>query len=322
MGMLIDGVWHDKPQPRNDSGAFDRAASQFRNWITADGSPGPSGDGGFKAEAGRYHLYVSLACPWAHRTLIMRAFKGLEDMIGVSVVHWHMGESGWTFQVAPGTVPDPIHNAEHMHEIYTAADPDYTGKVTVPTIWDRERKTIVNNESAEIIRMFNSAFDGIGARDGDYYPAALRAEIDRINDRVYDAVNNGVYKCGFATAQSAYDQAAEALFAELNALEDLLSQRRYLAGDQLTEADIRLFTTLVRFDPVYHFHFKCSQKRLIEYPNLWGFTREIFQMPGVSETVNFEHIRKHYFTSHGDVNPTGIVAQMPQMDFYAPHGRG
>ncbi len=322
MGRLINGTWHTKPQPRDDSGNFQREDSRFRSWVTADGAAGPTGEAGFKAEPGRYHLYVSLACPWAHRALILRKLKGLDDMIGLSVVHWHMGDQGWTFQSGPGVISDPNCNADYLHQVYTAANPDYTGKVTVPVLWDKQENTIVNNESAEIIRMFNTAFDEVGAKPGDYYPEDLRPQIDSVNARVYDAINNGVYKCGFATTQSAYDHAADALFAELDAVEDRLARQRYLAGEQLTEADIRLFTTLVRFDPVYHVHFKCSRKRLIEYPAMWGLARELFQLPGVSETINFDHIRQHYYTSHEDVNPTGIVAQMPTMDWRAPHGRG
>jgi putative glutathione S-transferase len=322
MGMLVDGEWQEKPQPTDGSGSFKREDAKFRNWVTADGAPGPHGEGGFKAEPGRYHLYVSLACPWAHRTLIMRTFKGLEEMIDLSVVHWHMGEGGWAFRDGPGVISDPIHDADYMHQVYTAAASDYTGKVTVPTLWDKEKGTIASNESSEIIRMFNSAFDRVGARDGDYYPEDLRGEIDRVNDRVYHDINNGVYKCGFAKSQEAYDTAATALFDALDWVEGLLGERRYLAGDRFTEADIRLFTTLIRFDPVYHVHFKCNRRRLTEYPNLWGFTREVYQMPGVAETVDFDHIRRHYYTSHESVNPTGIVAQMPAMDLDAPHGRG
>lgn len=321
MGMLVDGKWQTQPVETDNSGRFVRRESRFRNWVTRDGVPGPTGDGGFKAEPGRYHLYVSYACPWAHRTLIMRKLKGLEDIIGLSVVHWHMGDDGWTFETGIGVVPDKLHNARFLREVYTRADPSYTGRVTVPVLYDARSDTIVNNESAEIIRMFNGAFDEVGARHGDYYPESLRAEIDAINDRVYEAVNNGVYECGFARSQGAYDQAVEELFAELDSLEDILARQHYLAGDTLTEADVRLFTTLVRFDPVYHIHFKCSRHRLIEYDNLYGFTRELYQLPGVSETVNFDHIRRHYYGSHEGVNPTGIVAAMPAMDLQAAHGR-
>lgn len=321
MGMLVDGIWQTKPIETDSSGRFVRRESRFRNWVTRDGSPGPSGDGGFKAEPGRYHLYVSYACPWAHRALIMRKLKALEDAIGVSVVHWHMGEDGWTFVPGPGVVQDKVHGARFLREVYTKADPSYTGRVTVPVLYDKQNDTIVNNESSEIIRMLNSEFDQVGAKGGDYYPKDLQNGIDAVNDRVYNAINNGVYACGFARSQAAYDQAAEQLFAELDSLEDTLGRQRYLAGDTFTEADIRLFTTLIRFDPVYHIHFKCSRHRLVEYDNLYGLTREIFQMPGVSETVNFDHIRRHYYGSHDSINPTGIIALMPAMDLYAPHGR-
>ena len=322
MGLLVDGKWQDKWYDTAASeGRFIRSESQFRNWITADGSAGPSGEGGFKAEPGRYHLYVSLACPWAHRVLIMRSLKGLEDMISVSVVHWLMIEDGWTFAEGPGVVPDDLNNAAFLHQIYTAAEPGYSGRVTVPLLWDKERRTIVNNESSEMIRILTRAFDKVGAAPGDYYPALLRAEIDAVNARVYDGVNNGVYKAGFATSQEAYDEAVAGVFETLDWLEERLSRQRYLAGTQLTEADIRLFTTLVRFDEVYHGHFKCNRRRIVDYPNLWGFTREIFQLPGVAATVNMEHIKRHYYESHRTINPTGIVPTGPVLDFTAPHGR-
>ncbi|HHX83505.1 MAG TPA: glutathione S-transferase family protein [Pseudomonadaceae bacterium] len=322
MGLLIDGKWHDQWYDTSASGGrFIRSESQYRHWITADGSAGPSGDAGFKAEPGRYHLYVSLACPWAHRTLMMRALKGLEDMISLSAVHWLMQEDGWTFKEAPGVIPDTVNGASLLHQVYTAADPNYSGRVTVPILWDKQRGTIVNNESAEIIRMLTSAFDAVGAQPGDYYPQALRAEIDAVNERVYDNINNGVYKAGFATSQAAYDEAVSALFETLDWVEDLLGRQRYLAGDQLTEADIRLFTTLVRFDEVYHGHFKCNQRRIVDYPNLWGFTRELFQLPGIADTVNMQHIKHHYYQSHQNINPTGIVPVGPAPDFAAPHGR-
>ncbi|MEM6497540.1 MAG: glutathione S-transferase family protein [Pseudomonadota bacterium] len=314
MGMVVNGQWQDKPQPVDEAGNFRREDAKFRNWITSDGSAGPHGEGGFKAEPDRYHLYVSLACPWAHRTLMMRAFKGLERMIDVSVVHWEMREHGWTFADGEDVVADPIHNAKFMHQVYTAAKADYTGKVTVPTVWDKQKGTIASNESSEIIRMFNSAFDGVGARPGDYYPEALRAEIDRVNTRVYHDINNGVYKSGFAKSQAAYDKAVTALFDALDWAEDLLGERRYMAGDTFTEADIRLFTTLIRFDPVYHTHFKCNKRRLSEFPRLWALTKEIYAMPGVAETTNFDHIRRHYYESHLDINPMGIVPLMPEMD--------
>lgn len=322
MGLLIDGEWHDQWYDTKASGGrFIRSESQFRNWITADGAPGPSGEGGFKAEPGRYHLYVSLACPWAHRVLIMRALKGLDAMLPISVVHWLMAEKGWTFAPGPGVVPDPLHHADYLYEVYVAAQPGYSGRVTVPVLWDKERRTIVNNESAEIIRMLTDAFDAVGAKPGDYYPAALRAQIDAVNARVYDGVNNGVYKAGFATSQTAYDEAVAGVFETLDWIEERLSRQRYLLGGQLTEADIRLFTTLVRFDEVYHGHFKCNRRRIVDYPNVWGFTREMFQLPGVAATVNMAHIKHHYYESHRTINPTGIVPVGPAPDFMAPHGR-
>ncbi|MEK0082610.1 glutathione S-transferase family protein [Benzoatithermus flavus] len=322
MGLLIDGKWHDQwYDTARSGGRFVRTAARFRNWITPDGAPGPSGEGGFPAEPGRYHLYVSLACPWAHRTLIFRKLKRLEGMIGVSVVHWLMGEQGWTFDPAPGATGDGLYGSRYLHELYTRAVPDYTGRVTVPTLWDKERRTIVNNESAEIIRMLNAAFDGVGAAPGDYYPEGLRGEIDAVNERVYTSVNNGVYRAGFATSQEAYDEAVSELFETLDWLEERLARQRYLAGDRITEADWRLFTTMVRFDPVYHGHFKCNLRRIIDYPNLWAWTRELYQWPGVAETVNFRHIKGHYYGSHKTINPTGIVPMGPLLDFTAPHGR-
>ena len=322
MGLLIDGKWHDQwYDTKSSGGRFIRSESQFRNWITADGCPGPSGEGGFKAEPGRYHLYVSLACPWAHRTLIMRALKGLEDMISVSVVHWLMREDGWTFAEGPGVIPDNLNNAKYLHQVYTAAQTDYSGRVTVPILWDKQQGIIVNNESSEIIRILTGAFDEVGAKPGDYYPDELRARIDAVNARVYDGLNNGVYKAGFATSQSAYDEAVAQVFDTLDWLEELVSRQRYLAGTQLTEADIRLFTTLVRFDEVYHGHFKCNRRRIVDYPNVWAFTREMYQLSGVAETVNMEHIKRHYYESHDTINPTGIVPVGPAPDFSAPHGR-
>jgi glutathionyl-hydroquinone reductase len=322
MGMLVDGKWHDVWYDTEATGGrFVRSDSQFRNWITEDGSAGPSGEGGFKAEPGRYHLYVSLACPWAHRVLIVRALKGLEEMISVSVVHWLMVEDGWTFADGPGVVPDPIHDARFLHEVYTAAEPDYSGRVTVPVLWDKQRQTIVNNESSEIIRMLTRAFDAVGAKPGDYYLEGRRAEIDAVNARVYDGCNNGVYKAGFATSQAAYEEAVTGVFDTLDWVEELLSRQRYLAGDSLTEADIRLFTTLVRFDEVYHGHFKCNRRRIVDYPNLWAFTREIYQLPGIAATVNMEHIKRHYYESHRTINPTGVVPVGPSSDFWEHHGR-
>ncbi|MFO0875758.1 MAG: glutathione S-transferase family protein [Gemmataceae bacterium] len=322
MGLLIDGKWQDQWYDTAKSGGrFVRSDAQFRNWVTADGSPGPSGEGGFKAEPGRYHLYVSLACPWAHRTLIFRKLKGLEEAISVSVVHWLMAEEGWTFAPGEDATGDTLHGSRCLHEIYTRAEPRYSGRVTVPVLWDKERQTIVSNESSEIIRMLNSAFDGLGARPGDYYPELLRAEIDALNARIYPAINNGVYRAGFATTQGAYEEAFDELFAALDGLEELLGRQRYLAGNHVTEADWRLFTTLLRFDPVYHGHFKCNLRRLADYPNLWGLTRELYQWPGVAETVSFLHIKGHYYQSHRTINPTGIVPKGPLLDLMAPHGR-
>jgi glutathionyl-hydroquinone reductase len=296
------------------SGEFHREAARFRNWVTQDGAPGPTGDGGFRAELGRYHLYVSLACPWAHRTLILRRLKGLEHLISISVVHWLMRERGWTFDAGRCVVPDPLLGASTLRDIYRAAAPDYDARATVPVLWDKQRATIVNNESAEIIRMFNSAFDDVGAAPGDYYPEPLRAEIDAVNERVYRTVNNGVYRAGFATAQPKYEAAVTELFATLDWLEQRLASADYLVGGQLTEADIRLFTTLIRFDAVYHGHFKCNVRRIVDYPALWRFTRRMYALPGVRETVNFEHIKNHYYQSHTHINPTGIVPVGPALD--------
>ncbi|WP_448121033.1 glutathione S-transferase family protein [Xanthomonas arboricola] len=323
MGLLVDGKWQDSWYDTDKSGGrFERSQSQFRNWVTRDGSPGPHGDGGFQAAPGRYHLYVSLACPWAHRTLIFRRLKGLESMIDVSVVHWLMGKQGWTFAPGPGVVSDALHQAQHLYEVYLKADPRYSGRVTVPVLWDRERNTVVSNESADIIRMFNSAFDAVGAAPGDFYPAPLREQIDAINARVYDTVNNGVYKAGFATTQAAYEEAVVPLFESLDWLDARLGQQRYLCGDRLTEADWRLFTTLVRFDAVYVGHFKCNLRRIADYPQLSGYLRELYQMPGIADTVNFQHIKHHYYQSHDMINPTGIVPLGPVLDLQAPHGRG
>jgi putative glutathione S-transferase len=322
MGLLVEGEWQDKwYDTESTRGHFVRDNSAFRSWVTADGSAGPSGQGGFKAEPGRYHLYVSLACPWAHRTLIFRVLKGLEEMISVSVVHWRMLEHGWTFEAGPGVVPDPLQGARYLHQIYTAAKKDFTGRVTVPVLWDKKTGTIVNNESSEVIRMFNSAFDQVGAKPGDYYPQELREEIDRLNTRIYDTVNNGVYKAGFATTQAAYEQSVRPVFETLDWLEERLSTRRYLCGDRLTEADVRLFTTLLRFDAVYFSHFKCNIRRIADYPNLSGFLRELYQLPGVAGTVNFQHIKGHYYESHRTINPTGIVPVGPELRLDAPHGR-
>ncbi len=322
MGLLVNGKWEDRGySTKSSKGRFVRARSQFRNWITADGSAGPSGRGGFQAEADRYHLYVSLACPWANRTLIFRLIKGLEKHITLSVVHWLMGDQGWTFEPGEGGIADHVNGARYLHEIYAKADSGYSGRVTVPVLWDKKTETIVSNESSEIIRMFNSAFDDIDAARGDYYPASMRTEIDEINDRVYDTVNNGVYKTGFATSQEAYEEAVVSLFDTLNWLEQRLASRRYLLGDAITEADWRLFTTLVRFDAVYFGHFKCNLSRLVDYPNLWDYTRDLYQQPGVATTINMTHIKRHYYVSHVSVNPTRIVPFGPEIDFDAPHNR-
>ena len=322
MGLLVDGIWHDHwYDTKSAKGRFERKASQFRNWITPDGAPGPSGEGGFAAQAGRYHLYVSYACPWAHRTLIFRAPKGLEKMISLSVVNWFMGADGWTFDDADGVIPDTVNGARYVHQIYTAAQNDYSGRVTVPVLWDEKRATIVNNESSEIIRMLTYAFDGIGAAAGDYYPPALQAEIDALNADIYETVNNGVYRAGFATTQGAYEEAIGPLFETLDGLEDRLSAQRYLTGGQVTEADWRLFTTLVRFDPVYVGHFKCNWKRIADYPNLSAYVRDLYQHPGVAGTVRMDHIKSHYYVSHKTINPTGIVPLGPQIDYLAPHDR-
>lgn len=322
MGLLIEGHWHDQWYESSKDGAFQREQALRRNWVTMDGSPGPTGSGGFVAQAGRYHLYVSLACPWAHRTLITRQIKGLESLIEVSVVSWLMLENGWTFDDSfPEATGDTLYQHDFLYQLYLHADPHYTGRVTVPVLWDKKQQTIVSNESAEIIRMFNTAFDGLGARAGDYYPPALREQIDELNGWIYDNVNNGVYKAGFATSQQAYDEAVDAVFTSLERLEQILGQHRYLTGNQLTEADIRLWTTLVRFDPVYVTHFKCDKRRISDYLNLYGFLRDIYQMPGIAETVSFPHIRHHYYRSHKTINPTGIISIGPQQDLNEPHGR-
>ena len=322
MGLLQDGRWVDSwYDTKSTQGRFVRSTAQFRNWITSDGSPGPSGIGGFKAEEGRYHLYVSLACPWAHRTLIFRSLKGLEKMISHSVVHWYMAENGWTFQITDGVLPDTVNNADFLHQVYTSAKPDYSGRVTVPVLWDKENSTIVSNESSEIIRMFNNAFTGIGANLEDFYPRELQQEIDEINTRVYETLNNGVYKSGFATTQQAYEEAIGPLFATLDWLDERLSNHRFLMGDQITEADWRLFTTLVRFDPVYVGHFKCNLRRIADFTNLSGYVRDLYQQPGIAATVNMEHIKNHYYASHETINPSRIVPVGPHTDFTLPHNR-
>tara|TARA_R110002094_G_scaffold35997_4_gene48462 strand:+ start:2074 stop:3048 length:975 start_codon:yes stop_codon:yes gene_type:complete len=324
MGLLVDGKWQDQwYETKNSGGKFERSAAKFRNWITADGSAGPSGTDGFKAESGRYHLYVSYACPWAHRTLIFRALKELAPHVEVSVVHPDMLGDGWTFETdAHGATGDTLYGTAFARDIYTRADPNFTGRVTVPILWDKHRETIVSNESSEIIRMFNSAFNDITGNDVDFWPANLRDTIAPLNDRIYDTLNNGVYKSGFATTQSAYDDAVVPLFETLDWLESMLSENRYLTGDHITEADWRLFTTLARFDLVYHLHFKCNRKRIADYPNLWAYTRELYQWPGVADTVNFDHIVRHYHFSHETINPHRIIPINPVLDFDAPHGRG
>lgn len=322
MGLLVDGKWTNQwYDTKSTGGRFIRSNAQFRNWITADGSPGPSGTGGFKPEPDRYHLYIAYACPWANRTLIYRKVKGLEHMISLSVVHWYMGDDGWTFEPAEGVIADPLFNAKYFYEIYTAADPSYSGRATVPVLWDKKQNTIVSNESSEIIRMFNSAFDGVGAIPGDYYPQHLRAEIDALNERIYDTVNNGVYKAGFASTQEAYEEAVVPLFETLDWLDERLSGRRYLTGDQITEADWRLLPTLIRFDPIYVSHFKCNLRRVQDYPHLWDYTRDLYQQPGVAETINISHNKKHYYGSHTSINPRGIVPIGPEFHPEAPHQR-
>ncbi len=322
MGMLVDGKWHDNSKDaKSTDGRYVRVESGFRNWITADGSVGPTGDAGFKAEPNRYHLYIAYACPWANRTLIFRKIKGLEDMISLSVVNTHTDKEGWTFLPGEGVIADPVINAKYFYEIYTAADPHYTGRATVPLLWDKKQNTIVSNESSEIIRMFNSAFDGVGAIPGDYYPEHLRDEIDNLNHRIYHTLNNGVYQAGFASSQDAYEEAVIPLFDTLEWLEQRLAKQRYLTGSQITEADWRLFTTLIRFDPVYVGHFKCNRKRLIDYSNLWGYTRDLYQQPGVVETINIGLIKQHYYSSHTQVNPTGIIPIGPEFFPDAPHKR-
>jgi putative glutathione S-transferase len=323
MGLLIDGVWRDDSHDtkRMQNGRFVRPTTRYRNWITPDGSAGPSGEGGFPAERGRYHLYVALSCPWAHRTVILRKLKGLDDAVSMSVVEPVQHESGWEFGNGPGATPDTVNGKALLAEVYLIADPHFTGRVSVPALWDKQRRTIVNNESAEIIRMFNSAFDRFTNVTTDYYPQELRAEIDAINQRVYENVNNGVYRAGFATAQAAYEEAFHGVFTVLDEIEARLSRQRYLAGSRITEADWRLFTTLIRFDAVYYGHFKCNLRRIIDYPNLSNYLRDLYQVPGVAETVNMDHIKRHYYGSQRKVNPTGIVPLGPQLDFTAPHDR-
>lgn len=322
MGHFVDGDWkEDHYDPKQEGGQFVRVPSRFRNWVTPDGAPGPEGDGGFTAEPDRYHLYVSTACPWAHRTLIFRSLRKLKDLISLSIVDPIMDAHGWKFSDAPGTIPDTVNGKSRLSEIYLLADPRFTGRITVPVLWDKQRKTIVNNESSEIIRMFNSAFDAFTDAREDFYPAALRGEIDTINSTVYAKVNNGVYRAGFALTQEAYEEAFQKLFAALDELEARLGRTRYLVGNRLTEADWRLFTTLVRFDAVYVGHFKCNLRRIADYPNLSNYLRDLYQVPGVAETVNMDHIKRHYYMSHRRLNPLGIVPVGPEQDFSKPHDR-
>ena len=320
MGLLVDGVWQEDVS-RTKDGHFIRPTTSFRNFVTPDGSPGPTGKGGFPAEAGRYHLYISLACPWAHRTLIFRQLKNLDNVISLSNAEPLYGKTGWEFGSARGGTPDTANGKSTLAEIYLLADPRYTGRVSVPVLWDKKQRTIVNNESSEIIRMLNSAFEAFTNVHTDYYPTELRGEIDRINDIVYPTVNNGVYRAGFATSQAAYEDAARGIFATFDQLEERLSRLRYVAGRQITEADWRLFTTLVRFDTVYYSHFKCNLRRVADYPNLWNYLRELYQVPDIAETVSIDHIKRHYYGSQRQVNPTGIVPIGPLIDFAAPHDR-
>ncbi|WP_350562216.1 glutathione S-transferase family protein [Psychrobacter sp. CAL346-MNA-CIBAN-0220] len=322
MGLLVDGQWQDQwYDTKSSGGRFERKASSFRSWVTTDGSAGPTGVGGFKAEPNRYHLYVSLACPWAHRTIIYRKLKGLEGMITMSVVNPIMRDEGWTFNPGEGVIADPIFNATHLYEIYTSAQADYTGRVTVPILWDKKTNTIVSNESSEIIRMFNTAFDEVGASAGDFSPPELLAEIDALNEFIYPAINNGVYRSGFATTQDAYDEAVIEVFSALDTLEMRLENCRYLTGSTITEADWRLFTTLVRFDSVYVGHFKCNLHRIVDYSNLWGYLRDLYQVPGVAETVAIDYIKMHYYGSHDTINPTRVIPVGPDINFNALHER-
>jgi putative glutathione S-transferase len=324
MGFLQDGEWREQRlAPRTPDGRFHRPDSVHRNWITPDGAPGPSGRGGFPAESGRYHLYVSFACPWAHRTLIFRQLKDLAPHVSVDVVHPVLGRDGWTFATDfSGATGDRVLGKRFLREVYVASDPHATGRVTVPVLWDKAEGVIVSNESAEIIRMFNSAFDHITGNTLDFSPQALRGEIDAVNARVYGGVNNGVYRAGFARTQEAYDEAAAGVFETLDWIEERLGREPYLVGGRLTEADWRLATTLFRFDVAYHGHFKCNRRRIVDYPNLWAYARALFQYPKVAGTVNFEHIARHYYMSHETINPTRIVPVGPAIDWWAPHGRG
>ncbi|SET00281.1 glutathione S-transferase family protein [Paracoccus homiensis] len=324
MGQLVNGVWKDEWYDTDaHGGEFVRSNAKYRNWVTADGTPGPSGEGGFRPDSGRYHLYVSYACPWAHRALIFRQLKDLQDHIGVSVVHPDMLGEGWEFrQDFPGTTGDRLFDSDYLRDIYLKANPNASGRVTVPVLWDRERETIVSNESADIIRMFNAAFNALTGNEDDYWPEHLRGRIETVNSRIYDSVNNGVYKAGFATSQAAYDKAVGPLFDSLDWIEGLLADHRYLTGETLTEADWRLFTTIARFDAVYHTHFKCNRRRIVDYPNLWGWARELYQWPAIAETVRPDHYTRHYYYSHDMVNPNRIIPTGPDEDWTEPHGRG
>ncbi|TNC82201.1 MAG: glutathione-dependent reductase [Oleiphilus sp.] len=322
MGLLVNGKWQDKWYDTDASdGEFVREAAQLRNWVTPDGTPGPSGSGGFAAESGRYHLYVSLACPWAHRTLIFRSLKSLDAHISVSVVSPDMLDQGWSFDLSEGSSGDALYQSDYLHQLYTRNKKDYTGRVTVPLLWDKKSECVVSNESSEIIRMFNSAFNGITGNTDDYYPQKLRLEIDDINQKIYHDINNGVYRCGFATSQKAYEDAYHALFKRLDEIEQLLSTRQYLTGNKPTEADWRLFTTLIRFDAVYHGHFKCNRQRLEDFPHLSGYVRELYQWPGVAQTVDFGHIKRHYYFSHIMINPSQVVPAGPDIDYTSVHYR-
>ena len=322
MGLLIEGCWHDKWYDTSKSdGEFLRTNSQFRNWITTDGSVGPSGESGFPADAERYHLYVSLACPWAHRTQIFRSLKSLDDIIQVSIVHPFMLDKGWVFDNWNEETGDSLYGYDCLHQLYTRADPNYSGRVTVPVLWDSKRETIVSNESSEIIRMLNSAFVNFTQNKTDYYPEVLRDEIDLINTRIYETLNNGVYRCGFSTTQKAYEASFTQLFDCLEELELRLSKHRYLIGNRITEADWRLFTTLIRFDAVYYSHFKTNLSRICDYPELYSYTCDLYQHAGIKQTVNFEHIKQHYYYSHETINPTRIVPEGPKYNFDEPHHR-
>jgi len=323
MGLLVDGVWHDTwYDTKSTGGKFERSQAKFRNWITADGSAGPSGTGGFKAETGRYHMYVSDACPWAHRALIFRQIKDLSDHITISTVHPDMLSDGWSFEKDEyGATGDTLFHLPFARDIYTRADPTFSGRVTVPILWDKQQNTIVSNESSEIIRMFNSAFNDVTGNTDDLWPQHMHDDIEVVNARIYDTLNNGVYRCGFATTQAAYNEAVHPLFDTLDWIEERLGTKRYLLGDRLTEADWRLFTTLIRFDAVYHLHFKFNKKRIVDYPNLWAYTRELYQVEGVAETVNLDHIVRHYHYSHESINPNRIIPINPTLDLMAPHGR-